>query len=86
MIGTSRALSGRSAFELAFLFRVSALSRLLSAFRVLNTEVLERQDEAEQSVPRYHRIAETLRERIRGGELASGARLDNQRHSRRASA
>src|SRR5437762_13467198 len=30
-------------------------------------------------VPRYHRIAETLRERIRGGELASGARLDNQR-------
>src|SRR6266700_6896316 len=30
-------------------------------------------------VPRYHRIAETLRERIRGGELATGARLDNQR-------
>jgi GntR family transcriptional regulator len=30
-------------------------------------------------VPRYHRIAETLRERIRVGELASGARLDNQR-------
>jgi GntR family transcriptional regulator len=30
-------------------------------------------------VPRYHRIAEALRERIRAGELASGARLDNQR-------
>jgi len=30
-------------------------------------------------VPRYHRIAETLRERIRIGELPSGARLDNQR-------
>jgi GntR family transcriptional regulator len=30
-------------------------------------------------VPRYHRIAEALRERIRGGELPSGARLDNQR-------
>src|SRR6266478_66137 len=30
-------------------------------------------------VPRYHRIAETLRERIRGGELASGARLETQR-------
>jgi GntR family transcriptional regulator len=30
-------------------------------------------------VPRYHRIAEALRERIRTGELASGARLDNQR-------
>src|SRR3989442_13044002 len=29
--------------------------------------------------PRYHRIAEALRERIRVGELASGARLDNQR-------
>src|SRR5437667_5167787 len=30
-------------------------------------------------VPRYHRIAEALRERIRVGELASGSRLDNQR-------
>src|SRR3989449_10786571 len=30
-------------------------------------------------VPRYHRMAETLSERIRGGELAPGARLDNQR-------
>ena len=30
-------------------------------------------------VPRYHRIADALRERIRLGELASGARLDNQR-------
>jgi GntR family transcriptional regulator len=30
-------------------------------------------------VPRYHRIAEALRERIRTGELAAGARLDNQR-------
>ena len=30
-------------------------------------------------VPRYHRIAEALRERIRGGDLAPGARLDNQR-------
>src|SRR5437870_12991986 len=30
-------------------------------------------------VPRYHRIAEALRERIRVGELASGARPDNQR-------
>ena len=30
-------------------------------------------------VPRYHRIADVLRERIRVGELASGARLDNQR-------
>jgi GntR family transcriptional regulator len=30
-------------------------------------------------VPRYHRIAEALRERIRAGELPSGARLDNQR-------
>jgi DNA-binding GntR family transcriptional regulator len=30
-------------------------------------------------VPHYHRIAEVLRERIRVGELPSGARLDNQR-------
>jgi GntR family transcriptional regulator len=30
-------------------------------------------------VPRYHAIAETLRERIRTGELAPGTRLDNQR-------
>src|SRR5499426_4365295 len=30
-------------------------------------------------VPRYHRIAETLRDRIREGVLAAGARLDNQR-------
>src|SRR5215468_1005616 len=30
-------------------------------------------------VPRYHRIAETLRDRIRDGLLAPGARLDNQR-------
>ena len=30
-------------------------------------------------VPRYHRIAETLRERIRDGMLAPGTRLDNQR-------
>lgn len=30
-------------------------------------------------VPRYHRIAESLRERIRGGRLVPGTRLDNQR-------
>jgi GntR family transcriptional regulator len=30
-------------------------------------------------IPRYHRIADALRERIRAGELAAGARLDNQR-------
>jgi DNA-binding GntR family transcriptional regulator len=30
-------------------------------------------------VPRYHRIAEALRERIREGELEPGAPLDNQR-------
>jgi GntR family transcriptional regulator len=30
-------------------------------------------------VPHYHRIAEALREQIRGGELSAGARLDNQR-------
>ena len=30
-------------------------------------------------VPRYHRIAETLREQIRAGELAPGAPLPNQR-------
>jgi len=30
-------------------------------------------------VPRYHRIAEALRQRIRGGELAPGARLPDQR-------
>jgi GntR family transcriptional regulator len=30
-------------------------------------------------VPRYHRIAETLSDRIRRGDLAPGARLDNQR-------
>jgi GntR family transcriptional regulator len=30
-------------------------------------------------VPRYHRIAESLRERIRGGRLPPGTRLDNQR-------
>src|SRR3990172_4234101 len=30
-------------------------------------------------VPRYHRIAEALRERIRGGEVAPGARLPTQR-------
>jgi GntR family transcriptional regulator len=30
-------------------------------------------------VPRYHRIAESLRERIRAGRLTPGTRLDNQR-------
>jgi GntR family transcriptional regulator len=30
-------------------------------------------------VPRYHRIAESLRERIREGDLTPGMRLDNQR-------
>jgi len=30
-------------------------------------------------VPRYHRIADALREQIRDGELAAGARLPNQR-------
>lgn len=30
-------------------------------------------------VPRYHRIAEELRERITGGDLGPGARLPNQR-------
>jgi GntR family transcriptional regulator len=30
-------------------------------------------------VPRYHRIAEALRERIRDGQLTPGTRLDNQR-------
>lgn len=30
-------------------------------------------------VPRYHRIAEALRERIRDGEFTAGARLPNQR-------
>jgi GntR family transcriptional regulator len=30
-------------------------------------------------VPRYHRIAESLRDRIREGELTPGTRLDNQR-------
>ena len=30
-------------------------------------------------VPRYYRIAETLREKIRAGEFAPGMRLDNQR-------
>ncbi|HXG03332.1 MAG TPA: GntR family transcriptional regulator [Candidatus Binatia bacterium] len=31
-------------------------------------------------VPRYHRIAEELREQIRSGRLAPGERLPNQRH------
>src|SRR5215470_11714909 len=35
-------------------------------------------------VPRYHRIAETLRDRIRDGQLAPGARLDNQRQLARS--
>lgn len=35
-------------------------------------------------VPRYHRIAETLRDRIRAGALAPGARLDNQRRLARS--
>jgi GntR family transcriptional regulator len=30
-------------------------------------------------MPRYHRIADDLRERIRGGDLAAGERLPNQR-------
>jgi GntR family transcriptional regulator len=30
-------------------------------------------------VPRYHRIAETLRDRIREGDLTPGTRLENQR-------
>jgi GntR family transcriptional regulator len=30
-------------------------------------------------VPRYHQIAQTLRDRIRSGDIAPGARLDNQR-------
>jgi GntR family transcriptional regulator len=34
-------------------------------------------------VPRYHRIAEELRERIQSGELAAGARLTNQRQMAR---
>jgi len=32
-------------------------------------------------VPRYHRIAESLRERIRGGEWTAGAPLPNQRRA-----
>jgi GntR family transcriptional regulator len=35
-------------------------------------------------VPRYHRIAESLRERIREGKLTPGMRLDNQRALARA--
>lgn len=35
-------------------------------------------------LPRYHRIAEALRERIRNGALAPGARLDNQRRLARS--
>jgi len=35
-------------------------------------------------LPRYHRIAESLRERIRSGALAPGARLDNQRRLARS--
>lgn len=35
-------------------------------------------------VPRYHRIAESLRERIQSGDLRPGARLDNQRQLARA--
>jgi GntR family transcriptional regulator len=35
-------------------------------------------------IPRYHRIAEALRARIREGELGPGARLDNQRQLARA--
>jgi GntR family transcriptional regulator len=35
-------------------------------------------------IPRYHRIAESLRARIRDGQLAAGARLDNQRALARA--
>src|SRR5207249_1483524 len=35
-------------------------------------------------VPRYHRIAEALRERIGSGQLAAGARLDNQRKRARS--
>ena len=34
--------------------------------------------------PRYHRIAEALRERIREGALRPGARLDNQRRLARS--
>src|SRR5215471_19158463 len=30
-------------------------------------------------IPRYHRIAQTLRDRMAGGDLAPGERLDNQR-------
>jgi GntR family transcriptional regulator len=35
-------------------------------------------------VPRYHRIAESLRDRIREGDLTPGMRLDNQRALARA--
>jgi len=31
-------------------------------------------------VPRYHQIAEVLRDRIRSGHIAPGERLENQRH------
>jgi GntR family transcriptional regulator len=31
-------------------------------------------------IPRYHRIAQALREEIRGGDLLAGTRLPNQRH------
>jgi len=30
-------------------------------------------------MPRYHQIAQALRDRIRSGDIAPGARLDNQR-------
>src|SRR6266571_7095994 len=30
-------------------------------------------------IPRYHQIAQALRDRIRSGDIAPGARLDNQR-------
>ena len=30
-------------------------------------------------MPRYHQIAQSLRDRIRSGDIAPGARLDNQR-------
>jgi GntR family transcriptional regulator len=43
----------------------------------------EIEDQMKARVPRYHRIAEELRERIQSGELAAGARLTNQRQMAR---
>ena len=88
-IGTSRALGPKCLSALAFLFRVSALSRLLSAFESSRTPRFyeRRQDEAEQSsapLSPHRRDPARTNPRRRACRRAHGSTISAS--SRRASA